>query len=350
LNTSLNFLFLLVLVLTGLSRQIKEWLLFLSEDLLRISALYFSVFAVSAFLLSFPMEYYEGFVLEHRYGLSRQALGAWLKDVLKRSIIIFVVSLIMEEAVYFFLANFQDTWWLWASLFWFFVSVVFTRIFPKVILPLFFKPTPLGPGVLHDRIYALLSKLKIAVKDIYVLDFSKKTVKANAMVAGLGAGRRIYLSDTLVQGFPADEVEAVLAHELGHYVRRDTFKLVVAGLAGAFFSFYLSALALRRLIHFFGFSSISDIAGLPLLLAVFLLAGLILLPVQNGFSRFIEKQADIFALKTTGDNAAFISMIQRLGERNFSDFSPPKAVEFFLYEHPPISKRIKLAKNMQLKV
>lgn len=348
LSVLLNFLFLSVLVLSGFSRQIKTWLLFVFDGFFYINALYFSVFSISAFLLSLPLDYYGGFVLEHRFGLSRQALGAWFKDVLKKSLIVFVVSIVTVQAVYFLIDNFQHTWWLWATLFWFAVSVLFTRIFPKMILPLFFKSRPLPPGVLRDRIFSLLDKAKIAVKDVYVLDFSKKTVKANAMVAGLGAGRQIFLSDTLVQGFSVQEVEAVLAHELGHYVRHDVFKLVASNLVGTFFSFYLVAAVAGRMMPFFGFSSVGDIAGFPLLLAIFLFAGLALLPFQNGFSRFLEKQADIFALKKTGDKKAFISMMQRLGELNFADFSPSKTVEYFLYDHPPIGKRIKLAEDMRI--
>ncbi|MBI5873864.1 MAG: M48 family metallopeptidase [Candidatus Omnitrophica bacterium] len=347
LNILLNFLFLLLLVSFGFSRQIKAWAIQWQCDLFYVNALYFSVFSILGFCLSFPLEYYEGFLLERRYQLSKQGFFAWFKDVLKKSCIVFVVSLILVEAVYFFLFKSPEDWWVWASFFWFFISIVLTRIFPKVILPLFFRSKPLETGILRDKIFALLNKFKIAVKDIYVLDFSKKTVKANAMVAGMGATKQIFLSDTLVEEFPAGEVEAVLAHELGHYMRHDTVKLVFAGLVGAFISFYAAATALKYLVPFFGFSALSDIAGLPLLLAVLLLVSLVLLPLQNGFSRFIEKKADIFALKVTGDPAAFISMMQRLGERNLSEFSPSKIIEFFLYDHPPIAKRIEMAKGFK---
>ncbi|MFH0876989.1 MAG: M48 family metallopeptidase [Candidatus Omnitrophota bacterium] len=341
----LNCAFLLALVVTGWSRQIKIFLLNMRDDFLSINALYFCVFSALAFALSLPLSFYEGYILEHRYNLSCQSKKAWFADVLKHAAIALVVSLILVEGVYFFLSEFSSTWWLWAAGLWFFVSVVLARIFPKLILPLFFKPKPLEDGALRQRITALLDRYAIKLKDVYVLDFSKKTVKANAMVAGLGRTKQIYLSDTLIAEFPPEEIEIVLAHEVGHYVARDTFKLVAAGLVSALVSFFAAKLILEQSIAFFGFRAVSDIASLPLFLLVLMLIGLILLPLQNGFSRFLERRADLFALKATRAPEVFIAMMERLGKKNFSDFSPSRLVEIFLYDHPPIAKRIQLARE-----
>jgi len=347
LNLILQVLFLFILVISGISHGIKAWLCVFNSGFLQLNALYFCIFSIFGFCLFFPLDYYEGFLLEHRFGLSKQQFIPWLKDAFKKGLLTFIVSLILIEAVYFFLLRFSDTWWLWAAGFYFFISVILSRIFPKIILPLFYKPVPLADTALRQRIFDLLKKFKIALKEVYVLDFSKRTVKANAMVAGLGATKQIFLSDTLVSGFSASEVEAVLAHELGHYVRRDTFKMVAVGLLSALFSFWAANAALRYLIPFFGFEGLSDIAGLPLFLLVVIFSGLILLPAHNGFMRFVERKADIFALKATNDKESFISMMQKLGKKNFADFSPSMAVEFFLYDHPPINKRIELARNFR---
>lgn len=343
----LQFIFLLTMVLTGFSRQLKTWILHFGNDFFSINACYFFVFSLFAFILSFPLDYYEGFVLEHRYRLSRQSFFAWFADVLKKSAIGFVVALVVVEAVYFFLSRFPGVWWLAAAFFWFLICVFLSRIFPKIILPLFFKSKPLEPGILRDEICALLKKFNIRLKNVYVLDFSKKTVKANAMVAGLGAAKEIFLSDTLVAEFSVLEVKAVVAHELGHYVHRDTFKLVMMGLLSALVTFYLADRALKTMIPGLGFGSISDIASLPLFLAVLLVLGLILLPAQNAATRYLEQQADFFALQSTRDADSFISMMKRLGERNLSDFTPSELIEFFLYDHPPIQKRIDMALRLK---
>jgi STE24 endopeptidase len=344
-NLILNFSFLVALVVTGFSKSLKNWLLPFGHGFFSMNALYFLSFSVLAFCLSFPMDFYEGFVLEHRFGLSRQNFKEWLKDVFKKSAIVFIVSLILVEAVYFFLARFPGIWWLGAAGFWFLVTVILTRITPKVLLPLFFKYKPLEAGALRERIENLLRQHQVALKEIYVLDFSKKTVKANAMVAGLGKSKQIFLSDTLVSEFPEPEIEVVLAHEVGHYLSGDTVKLVFAGLVSALLSFWAASLILNQLIGRFGFQSLSDIAGIPLLLAILMLVSLILLPLQNGFSRVLEQNADRFALRATGNPAGFIAMMKRLGEKNFSEFAPSKLIEIFLYDHPPISKRIRMAES-----
>ncbi len=323
----------------------KALLLNIRDDFFSVNALYFFAFSVIVSVLSFPLDFYGDFILEHRFGLSNQSLKDWFKDVFKKACVGFVVSLILVEAVYFFLSQFSRSWWIWAAVFWLFVSVVVTRIYPKVILPLFYHPKPLEGGELRNRIFALLEKCKIPLKEVYVLDFSKKTVKANAMVTGLGATKQIYLSDTLLAEFPANEIETVLAHEVGHYVSRDTLKLSIMSFCSALISFFFIGIILDRLTIYFGFSAISDIAGLPLLSGILILASLSLAPLQNGYSRFLEDRADVFALKTTQDTGGFISAMERLGKKNFSDFSPSKFVEVFLYTHPPLSKRIARAKG-----
>ncbi len=345
LNLFLQVSFLVFLVVFSFSLRIKMWSMYFVSGFLWVNAVYLLILSMIGVCLFFPLDYYEGFVLEHKFGLSKETFFAWLKDFFKKGIIGFIFSVVLIEAVYFFLLKFYKTWWLWAAIFYFFLSVVISRIFPKFILPLFYKSRALEEGVLREKIFALLSKFNVKLKQIYVLDFSKKTVKANAMVAGLGRTKQIYLSDTLVSDFPVSEVELVLAHELGHYTRRDTLKISIVGLVGALVSFRVADLFLNNLIPFFGFQSLSDIAGLPLFLLVLIAIGLILLPLNNAFLRFIERQADLFALKATNDTESFISMMRRLGEKNFADFTPSKVAEFFLYDHPPIGKRIDLAKK-----
>ena len=345
-NLILDFCFLILLIITGASRCLKAGLLNIRDDFFSINALYFACFSVFGLMVSFPLDFYEGFVLEHRFGLSRQNFIPWLTDHLKKAVIIFIVSLILVEAVYFFLSQFSESWWLWAAGFWFFISVVLARIYPRVILPIFFHPKALEAGELRDRIFSLLERYKIRLKEVYVLDFSKKTVKANAMVTGLGATKQIFLSDTLVNEFPADQIEAVLAHEIGHYLRRDTLKLTVAGLCSSLVSFFAARIVLDWFIFSWGLNAASDIAGLPLLLMILMGTGLILLPLQNGYSRLLETRADDFALKALSNPGSFIAMITRLGEKNFAEFSPSKLVEIFLYDHPPISQRIEHARRV----
>lgn len=340
-----TLVFLLVFLATGWSRALKVWLLTFQEDFFFLVALYVSCFSLLAFAVSLPLDAWEGFFLEHRFGLSRQTFRAWLKDLLKRSAISLVVSLVFLEGAYFFLSEFPRSWWLGAAGLWFFLSIVMARIFPQVILPLFFRVRPLGDGEVRRRLVALFERFHVKLKDIFVLDFSHKTVKANAMVSGLGSTKRIFLTDTLLEAFSPQEIEVVMAHELGHYLKHDTARLAAAGLASSLVSFGLAFLFFERLLSVFGFAAPSDVAALPLLLLILFAAGLFLLPVQNGFSRILERRADRFALEATRAAETFVSMMQKLADRNMADVRPPRWAEIMFYDHPPISQRIDMART-----
>jgi STE24 endopeptidase len=335
--------FLLIFLATGWSRSLKVWLLTFREDFFSVVALYVSCFSLLASVLSLPLDAWEGFFLEHRFGLSRQSFPAWFKDFLKKSTISFVVTLVFLEGAYFFLSEFPRSWWLGAVGLWFFLSIVLARIFPQVILPLFFRVRPLEEGEVRQRLLGLFARFQIKLNDIFVLDFSKKTVKANAMVSGLGRTKRIFLTDTLLAAFSPEEIEVVMAHEVGHYLKHDTARMVAAGLVSGLVTFGLAFLCFDRLLSFFGFTAPGDVAALPLLLLILFAAGLLLLPLQNGFSRVLERRADGFALETTRANKAFISMMKKLAEKNLSDMQPPRWAEVMFYDHPPISRRIEMA-------
>ncbi len=336
--------FLVLFLATGWSRSLKRMLLPVRDDFFSINALYLAAFSVIFWCVCFPLDYFEGYVWEHRFRLSRAPFTAWLADDLKKSLIAFFVALLLVEGVYYFLSVFPRTWWLAAAGLWFVVSVVISRVFPRFVLPLFFKVTPLAGGPLRDRLGVFCAGQGILLKDIFVLDFSRKTVKANAMVAGWGRAKKIFLSDTLVKDFAPEEVESVLAHEVGHTRHRDTWSLLFFGLGAALLSFFV---AHRFMTHFsarLGFVAMSDIANLPLFLLILLGAGLFLLPVQNGFSRLLERRADAFALRATGRPDVFIAMMQRLGTKNLAQFAPARWVEIFLYDHPPMGARLRMAR------
>jgi len=337
--------FLVLFLAAGWSRGLKRVLLPVRDDFFSINALYFAAFSLIFWCVSFPLGYFEGYVWERRFGLGRQPFRAWLADDLKKSLLVFAVALLLVEGVYYLLSVFPGTWWLGAAALWFGVSVLISRVFPRFVLPLFFKVTPLAAGPLRERLGAFCADQGVRLKDIFVLDFSRKTAKANAMVAGWGRAKKIFLSDTLVKDFAAEEIESVLAHEVGHWRYRDTWLLLCFGLAAALLSFFA---AHRLMTHFaarLGFVAMADIADPPLFLLILLGTGLILLPVQNGFARFLERRADRFALRATGRPDVFAAMMRRLGEKNLAQFAPPRWVQILLYDHPPLAERIRMARG-----
>ncbi|MFC1754586.1 M48 family metallopeptidase, partial [Thermoproteota archaeon] len=334
---------LLFLTVWGLTIFLRAYLKIFFENALVLNGVFFCVFYFFLNVIGLPLEFYEGLILERKFKLSKQNFFGWFKDYLKKSIISFIITGVMVLAVYKLIGAFYNSWWVFAALLWLMVTLFFTKIFPHIILPLFFKSYPLNDEDLKKRLSRLADKFKFPLSDILVLELSKKTVKANAMVTGLGGSKRIYLSDTLLNDFSHEEIEVVVAHELIHYRNRDMHKHVLVSFLVGIFSFYLCDLFLVRGIQYFGYLAKDDIATLPFFALLLFIASLVVLPFQNGFSRFLERNADRGSIEATGNAKAFISMISRLGEKNLSEFSPSKAIEIFLYDHPPISKRIDLA-------
>jgi len=315
------------------------------ENNFMLNGVFFITFYLIVTIFVFPLDLFEGFILEHKYKLSRQNLASWFKDFLKKTLISLVIAGIVVECVYLFLGVFYKSWWIFAAFFWLLVTVIFAKVFPIVILPLFFKSRPLADDALRQRIDALAKKFSFNLSDIFVLELSQKTVKANAMVTGLGKSKRIYLSDTLLSDFSFEEIEIVVAHELSHNKNKDILKHILVSFGLSIIAFYLCDLVLSGSIDYFGYIAKNDIANLPLLALLISIFSFIVLPFQNSFSRYLERGADLGSIRATNNPKDFIAMISRLGRKNLADFSPSRIAELFIYDHPPISKRIDLAKR-----
>ena len=184
----------------------------------------------------------------------------------------------------------------------------------------------------------------VRVSDACEWRVSDRTRKANAALTGLGRTRRIIVSDTLLSRYSDDEVEGILAHELGHLVRRDIWRGMALHVAVAGAGLLAASRALAALASPLGWTGESDVAGLPALLLTTGAVSLALRPLSNAFSRRMERQADRFAIELTGNPAAFASAIERLGEQNLSEERPPRLARWFFYTHPPAAERVAAAK------
>ncbi|MDD5618556.1 MAG: M48 family metallopeptidase [Candidatus Omnitrophica bacterium] len=344
-NLVISLIGLLVIIVFGLTIFLRAYIMMFFENKFVVNGIFFIIFYLTLGVFGFPLDLFEGFTLEHRFKLSRQNFLSWLKDYFKKTVITLIIALIIVEGVYLFIGSFYKSWWIFAAFLWLLVTVIFTKIFPLIILPLFFKSSPVKDDSLRNRINKLAGKFNFKLKDILVLELSKKTVKANAMVTGIGKTKRIYLSDTLLNDFSHDEIEIIIAHELTHDKNKDIYSHIAVSFLVSLLSFYVCDLFLTRSITFFGYTAKDDIANLPLLTLLVLIVGIFVLPFQNSFSRRMEKEADTGAIKATNNPQGFISMISKLGHKNLAEFSPSRIVEIFLYDHPPISQRINLAKQ-----
>ncbi len=309
------------------------------------TALYALFFGAMVYIGTFFLGFYRSYLLEHRFGLSNQTLAHWVKDEAKRSIISFILFLIFVELLYTTLRGSPDMWWLYLAVIWIVISIAITKIAPVIIIPLFFKSEPLDDLELKKRLMELAVNCKINVLDVFKLKMSAKTKKANAALVGLGKTRRVLLGDTLLENYTKDEITVVLAHELAHHKLFHIFKLMAFSGLSTILVFYLIDLSSVAITGMIGMGSISDIAGFPSIMLSILLFGLFIAPIQNAFSRSLEVSADLFALEATRSPKAFISCMNKLADQNLSDPSPGRFIEIMLYDHPPITKRIKMAEE-----
>jgi len=295
---------------------------------------------------AFPLACY-GFLLDRKYGLSRQSFGGWLREHLKA----FGVGLALGTAagvfVYLTLHVAPDQWWwmawggLGASL------LLLTWAAPVILLPLFFRVVPLQHADLRSRLLGLARRAGVAVVDVFEWRLGDRTSRANAMLVGVGGTRRILVSDTLVADYAADEVEAVLAHELSHHVHHDVWRALLIETTAVGAALWLGSRLLPAAVTRLGLTGVDDVAGAPVLGLAALAVSLAVLPLANALSRRAERRADAFALRATGNAEAFGRALRRLGAQHLAESSPSWMARIFFHSHPPVDERISAAQAWQ---
>ncbi len=338
---------LLALIFGGVSVKLSYFLAFSQPW---ASALYFVILVIGLGIIMMPLTYYQGFILPRRYGLSNQKLGAWLADRAKASALGFLLGLAVVILLYWLLDRFPGIWWLLAGISVLLLSLLLTRLTPTLLLPIFFKLEPLGDVELKQRLMNLAKRAQTQIVGVFTMDLSSKGTTANAMLAGLGKTRSIILSDTLLQQYTAEEIEVILAHELGHHIHRDIPKLIAVQAVVVLIAFYLSDLVLRVSLVPLGFQGIADVAALPVLFISLAVFGLIVTPFINAYSRYVETSADEAALELTDKPQAFVTAMTKLTDQNLNVADPSRWVELLFYDHPPYNKRVDLAQRYNMKI
>lgn len=346
-DLALAGVYVILWLVTGWSVDLRNFLLSLTTNEWLIVAGFLVVFGGIYFVIDLPLSYYSGFVLPHRYDLSTQSFKDWIFDMFKGVLVGGVLGLIVVEIIYFVLRISPDLWWLWAGIILLFFNVILANLAPVLLLPIFYKFVPLEEE--HDDLVARLINLAeqagTRVRGVYKFDMSRRTKAANAAITGLGNTRRIILGDTLIDEFTDDEIETVLAHELGHQVHHDIPIGILVESLITLGGLYLASLVLDWGVAAFGFESISDIAAMPLFVLVIGIYGLVTMPLGNAYSRQRERRADEYALQVTGKGAAYASALTRLANQNLAEADPEPWVETLLYSHPALAKRIAMAES-----
>jgi STE24 endopeptidase len=304
-----------------------------------------AAFVLIGAIIELPLDWYSTFPIEQRFGFNRMSLGLWLMDMLKGAALGALIGLPMAALVLWLMAVSGGLWWLWAWIAWVAFNLVLLVIYPTVIAPLFNKFEPLADESLKQRVQALMQRCGFAAKGLFVMDGSRRSAHANAYFTGLGAAKRVVFFDTLLKRLSPGEVEAVLAHELGHFKHKHVLQRMFS-----IFGMSLVGLALLGWLasqsgFFAGLGVAPNLAApndaLALLLFILALPPLtfFLSPLMAYFSRKHEFEADAYACAQS-DGRDLASALLKLHEDNATTLTPDPVYVRFYYSHPPASERL----------
>jgi Zn-dependent protease with chaperone function len=347
-DLAISFLFLVALLIFHWSQRLRDISYRSAHQRYALAVLLFVLFlSLAAKLLGMGLDFY-GFRVEHRFHLSNQKFGGWVWDEIKEWLVGFVLMAILVELLYWFIRVSPQYWWLITWAIFNVLSIFFAQIAPIVFFPIFYKYKPLEREELKARLLKLSERAGTRVRGVYEWKLSEKSKKANAALMGIGHTRRIVVADTLLNGYSDDEIEAVLAHELGHHVHHHIFKSIFVQVGLTLLGFWVANWVLNYSIDMLRmFDGLADFANLPLLALVSSVLSLLLLPLMNAYSRYNERQADRYCFRSVTSVEPFITAMNKLGDQNLAEREPSRVVEVLFHSHPPIPKRIRAAEQWQ---
>jgi STE24 endopeptidase len=313
---------------------------------------YTATLSLISWLASLPLSFYNGHIVEKRYGLSNQPAAGWAVDTLKAKAISTPIELGIIEGVYATMRRWPSRWWLICAGAVIPLTTIFAQLFPILILPRFNKYEPLKDEELAQRLRDLTERAGVPVADVMQMDMSRRTSKTNAFFAGIGRTKRIVLADTMLAEFTPNQIEGVVAHETAHQVHKDIWRAVALSGAFTLVSAWLVDVVARRILRIApsltGTSDLADRRSLPVIGLVMTVVGLVLTPLQLAWSRSIERKADLYAINLTNNPSAYAAAMQKLAETNLADPNPPRAITLLLHSHPPLAERIAAAEDAQM--
>jgi STE24 endopeptidase len=308
-------------------------------------------------LLGLPGDWI-GRQIEVAYGMNRQSVGGWAWDQVKGALLGAGLGVAGAELLYWLLRAAPRHWWLWGWAGFLVIMVGLVQLGPVLLLPIFFKLRRMSAddpqdAPLVERLEGTFARLRARdprlprLHGIYEWKLGDKSAKANAALTGLGKTRRVIISDTLLAGATPEQIEAVFIHELGHHVHQDLWRGIAFQAGLSLLGFWLAQWALAGLGPRLGLSGIADVAGLPLIVLVFSLLGLVLMPASNAFVRAMERRADDYSFATLGTAEPLMAALESLAEKNLAEVNPPRWKEFLLYSHPSIATRLRRGRAWQ---
>jgi STE24 endopeptidase len=329
---------------TGFSARIRDWAKRISRWWFLVIGVYFAIFLVINFAIDLPLSYYQGYARQHAYGMSNQTLGKWFGDEIIGLLIGIVVGFLFLWIPYLLLKKSPRRWWLYTGLLAIPFLILFILVHPVWIAPLYNKFGPMKNNELEAKILQLAERAGIEGSRVYEVAKSEDTKALNAYVTGFGGTKRIVLWDTIIAKLDEDELLFVMGHEMGHYVLGHVWKSIL------FFSLLIivTLYAIHRTAGWlidkfhrrFGFTELSDVASLPLIILLFSAFFLIITPAAMAFSRHNEHESDRFGLEITRNNRAAATAFVKLQQENLGVPRPHVLVKLWQASHPTLGERI----------
>ncbi|WP_413859461.1 M48 family metallopeptidase [Candidatus Aalborgicola defluviihabitans] len=335
----------LVWTLLGGLSELNQWLLGWMGQGLAQQVTMLGAFVVIGGVLDLPFTLYQTFVIEERFGFNKTSFTLWLQDMAKSLLLSVVIGLPFVTLVLWMMGATGPWWWLWVWGVWMGFNLLALLIYPTWIAPLFNKFQPLQDPQVKDRVTQLMARCGFTSKGFYVMDGSKRSAHANAYFTGFGASKRVVFYDTLLAQLSPDEVDAVLAHELGHFTHRHVIKRIVSMFALSLIGFMALGWVSQQAWFFTGLGVVPNLNGgndalaLLLFMMVLPLAGTFIGPVFAQLSRKHEFEADAYAVAQTS-GSALAGALLKLFEDNASTLTPDPVYVQFYYSHPPATERL----------
>jgi STE24 endopeptidase len=309
---------------------------------------YLATISAGSWSVGLPLAYVSGLVVERAFGLTKQSTPDWFVEQVKALAVGTALQTPLVTAAFIVIRRRPSDWWLILAGATVPLMVLLSNLAPVLLMPLFNTFTPLSDERLREQLLALTERSGVRVADIYEMDMSRQSEKPNAMFTGLGHTKRIVLGDTLLRDFTPDEIAGVVAHELGHQVHGDIWRLIAMGGAMGFGSAWLlhklTPQAIAATSVQTGVTEVGDEAAYPLLAILGTGLGFLAAPAQAAVSRWMERRADRYAIGLTRDPEAYAQAMERLAATALADPDPPRPVVIMLYSHPPIAERIRAAR------
>jgi Zn-dependent protease with chaperone function len=338
---------LVLLLATGLSASLRNAARRIGRNWFFTIVVYFALFTIVTTIVDLPLSYYTEFVREHAYGLSNQTFGKWFGDTLKSLAVACIVGALVMWVPYLLLRKSPRRWWLYTAIALVPFIVLANLVAPIWIAPLFNKFEPMQDKALEQKILSLAGRAGIEGSRVYQVNKSVDTKTLNAYVAGLFGTKRIVLWDTTLKRMTDRELLFVMGHEMGHYVLHHVWQAIAFSVVIIAASLYVAYRAAGAVIARFGrrwgFTSLADVASLPLLLLLMSAFGLVVMPLQLAFTRHLEHEADRFGLEITQTNHSAGTAFVKLQQDALANPRPGLLYKIFRESHPPLGERIDFA-------